>query len=88
MAMNSGPTDHQGIGGELAAGDRGTGGLDRAEEARVGDVGSPHPVDEPDTAAEPEGDAALSPGAGAPSGRAPDLGDINPGDGPGRTPGE
>jgi hypothetical protein len=88
MAMNSGPTDEQGIGGELAGGDRGTGGLDRAEEARVGDVGSPHPVDQPDRGAEPEAAAGTSLGGGAPSAPAPDLTNINPGDGPGQTPGE
>jgi hypothetical protein len=88
MAMNSGPTDQQGIGGELAGGDRGTSGLDRAEEARVGDVGSPHPVEQPDTGAEPEGEAEGALGGGAPSAPAPDLANINPGDGPGQTPGE
>jgi hypothetical protein len=89
MAMNSGPTDKQGIGGELAGGDRGTRGLDRAEEARVGDVGSPRPVSHPDTGAQSEattGGGTAS--GGAPAGEAPDIRDINPGDGPGQTPGE
>jgi len=60
MAMNTGPTDQQGVGGEIAGGDRGTSGLDRAEEARVGDVGSPHPVAQPETSTEPEGDEEAS----------------------------
>ncbi len=101
MAMNSGPTDEQGIGGELAGGDRGAGGLDRAEEARVGDVGNPRPAEQPDTGAtaaggDPElmGDRdettanRASGSSGAPSGPAPDLSTINAGDGPGQTPGE
>jgi hypothetical protein len=90
MAMGTGPTDDQGIGGEIAGGDRETSGIDRAEEARVGDVGSPHPVDQPETAAEPdpgtETDLAL--GGGAPSGEAPNTGGMSPGDGPERTPGD
>jgi hypothetical protein len=72
MAMNTGPTDGQGIGGEVAGGDRGTGGIDRAEEARVGDVGSPHPVEQPEAASETEADVAL--GGGVPSGEAPNTG--------------
>jgi hypothetical protein len=88
MATNSGPTDQQGIGGELAGGDRGTSGIDRAEEARIGDVGSGHPVDQPETEAEPEAADRVALGGGAPTGEAPATADINPGDGPGQTPGE
>lgn len=93
MATNTGPTDEQGIGGEVAGGDRGVSGLDRAEEARVGDVGSPHPVQQPDTSAEPEGEAErdygdVALGGGAPTGEAPNTADINPGEGPGQSPGE
>jgi hypothetical protein len=75
MAMNSGPTDEQRIGGEIARGDRRTSGRDRVQEARVGDIGSPHPVVGPETASETEGDAAdVALGGGVPSGEAPNSG--------------
>jgi hypothetical protein len=87
MAMNSRPSDEHGIGGELAGGDLATPGIDRAEEARVGDVGSPDPVDQPDTGADSTGgDPEVGADEATDRMRRTDLDEAEPGDGYGVGP--
>jgi hypothetical protein len=93
------PMDRAGVGGSVGTGDRGEKLID--EDSGAGGRGFPtatpdHEQPTPDqerTAPEHEPAAAeRSPAAGepalAPDGPAPDLSRVNPGDGPGESPGQ